>query len=42
MWDVKVLIRTLYNVQLIVVLYIVLFVPAGLAIWRLARSLEHS
>ena len=32
MWDVKVLIRTLYNVQLIVVLYIVLFVPAGLAL----------
>ena len=32
MWDVKVLIRTLYNVQLIVGLYIVLFIPAGLAI----------
>ena len=32
MWDVKVLIRTLYNVQLIVGLYILLFVPAGLAI----------
>ncbi|MDE2821899.1 MAG: TIGR01906 family membrane protein [Chloroflexota bacterium] len=31
MWDVKVLIRTLYNVQLIVGLYIVLFIPAGLA-----------
>ena len=32
MWDVKVLIRTLYNVQLIVGLYILLFIPAGLAI----------
>lgn len=32
MWDVKVLIRTLYNVQLIVGLYMVLFIPAGLAI----------
>ena len=32
MWDVKVLIRTLYNVQLIVGLYIVLFIAAGLAI----------
>ncbi len=32
MWDVKVLIRTLYNVQLIVVLYIVLFIPTGLAL----------
>ena len=32
MWDVKVLIRTLYNVQLIVGLYVVLFIAAGLAI----------
>ncbi len=32
MWDVKALIRTLYNVQLIVALYILLFIPAGLAI----------
>lgn len=32
MWDVKVLIRTLYNVQLIVGLYFVLFIPAGLAL----------
>ena len=32
MWDVKALIRTLYNVQLIVGLYILLFIPAGLAI----------
>ena len=32
MWDVKVLIRTLYNVQLIVGLYAVLFIAAGLAI----------
>ncbi|MXY44622.1 MAG: TIGR01906 family membrane protein [Dehalococcoidia bacterium] len=32
MWDVKVLIRTLYNVQLIVGLYIVLFIPVGLAL----------
>ena len=32
MWDVKVLIRTLYNVQLIVGLYVLLFIPAGLAI----------
>ena len=32
MWDVKVLIRTLYNVQLIVGLYMVLFIPAGLAL----------
>ena len=32
MWDVKVLIRTLYNVQLIVGLYILLFIPAGIAI----------
>ena len=32
MWDVKLLIRTLYNVQFIVGLYILLFIPAGLAI----------
>lgn len=32
MWDVKVLIRTLYNVEFIVGLYILLFIPAGLAI----------
>ena len=32
MWDVKALIRTLYNVQLIAGLYILLFIPAGLAI----------
>lgn len=32
MWDVKALIRTLYNVQLIVGLYILLFIPVGLAI----------
>ena len=33
MWDVKLLIRTLYNVQFIVGLYILLFIPAGLAIF---------
>ena len=32
MWDVKVLIRTLYNVQVIAGLFILLFIPAGLAI----------
>ena len=32
MYDVKVLIRTLYNVQLIAGLYILLFIPVGLAI----------
>ncbi len=32
MWDVKALIRTLYNAHLIVGLYILLFIPAGLAI----------
>ena len=32
MWDVKVLIRTLYNVQIIAGLFILLFIPAGLAI----------
>ena len=32
MWDVKALIRTMYNVQLIAGLYILLFIPAGLAI----------
>ena len=31
MWDVKVLIRTLYNVQVIAGLFILLFIPAGLA-----------